>query len=247
MALTRLAMTRPRAAGLTLAISLALSACTGQSLSPVESYPQGFAPWSDGLSPYHLGPGDHFLVKYRLLPDLDDEATVAPDGTAGLRMAGQVDAAGLTSAELAQEIETKSKRWMRDPQVTVALRETPSNKVFVGGSVQHPGPFPLSGRMGAMEAILLAGGFNDEARYDEVVLIRRSPDNKPMLRTINLRDFIQTGGAPGDVPLASGDILFVPRSSIAETDLWVEQFINRVVPFQRSFSYTIGRQRSTSQ
>ncbi|MCW2238771.1 polysaccharide biosynthesis/export family protein [Azospirillum canadense] len=224
----------------------ALSACTGQSLSPKQALPEGFAGWEDAVPAYRLGPGDRFQVKFTLVPDMDEEVMIGPDGSAGLRMAGQVDAAGLTPAELAGLIETKAKRWMRAPQVSVGLRETPSNRAYVGGAVARPGPYLLNGRIGVMEAIMLAGGFDREARYEEVVLIRRNPQNKPMLRTIDLRNFIETGTAVGDVPMAAGDILFVPRSSIAETGLWVEQFINRVVPFERVFSYTIGRTHGVS-
>ncbi len=222
---------------------VALSACsTGQSVQPKEAMPEGFARWEDAIPPYRLGPGDRFQVKFMLVPDMDEEVMIGPDGSAGLRMAGQIDAAGLTPAELAGLVETKAKRWMRAPQVSIGLKETPSNRAYVGGAVARPGPYLLNGRVGVMEAITLAGGFDREARYGEVVLIRRNPQNQPMLRTIDMRHFLETGGAPGDVPLAAGDILFVPRSSIAELGLWVEQFINRVVPFERVFSYTIGRQ-----
>ena len=224
----------------------ALGACTGQSLSPKQALPEGFAGWEDAVPPYRLGPGDRFQVKFMLVPDMDEEVMIGPDGSAGLRMAGQLEAAGLTPAELAELIEAKARRWMRAPQVSVGLRETPSNRAYVGGSVARPGPYLLNGRIGVMEAIMLAGGFDREARYEEVVLIRRNPENKPMLRTIDMRRFIETGAAVGDVPLAAGDILFVPRSSIAETGLWVEQFINRVVPFDRAFSYTIGRTQGMS-
>ena len=78
----------------------------------------------------------------------------------------------------------------------------------------------------------------NEARVDEVVLIRRSPTDRPMLRTLNLKDFLQTGA--GEVPLFPGDIVFVPRNRASEAGLWVEQFLNRVVPFQKGFSYTIN-------
>ena len=228
--------------GVLLAALVLLGACTGQSLNPKQAMPEGFAQWEDSIPPYRLGPGDRFQVKFMLVPDMDEEVMIGPDGSAGLRMAGQVDAAGLTPGELAELIETRARRWMRAPQVSIGLKETPSNRAYVGGSVARPGPYLLNGRIGVMEAITLAGGFDREARYEEVVLIRRNPDNKPMLRTIDTRRFLETGTAVGDVPLAAGDILFVPRSSIAETGLWVEQFINRVVPFERAFNYTISRQ-----
>lgn len=242
MVVTAVAELRKTVARYVLLLAVAaLGACTGQSLSPKPAMPEGFARWEDSVPAYRLGPGDRFQVKFMLVPDLDEEVLIGPDGSAGLRMAGQVEAAGLTPTELAEVIETKAKRWMRAPQVSIGLRETPSNRAYVGGAVARPGPYLMNGRIGVMEAIMLAGGFDREARYGEVVLIRRNPENKPMLRTIDLRNFIETGTAAGDVPLAAGDILFVPRSSIAETGLWVEQFINRVVPFERAFNYTIGR------
>lgn len=230
------------ARGVLLAAVLALGACTGQSVQPREAMPEGFARWEDAMPPYRLGPGDRFQVKFMLVPDMDEEVLIGPDGSAGLRMAGQVEAAGLTPGELAEVVEARARRWMRAPQVSIGLKETPSNRAYVGGAVARPGPYLLNGRIGVMEAIMLAGGFDREARYEEVVLIRRNPENKPMLRTIDTRRFLETGTAAGDVPLAAGDILFVPRSSIAETGLWVEQFINRVVPFERTFNYTISRQ-----
>jgi protein involved in polysaccharide export with SLBB domain len=74
-----------------------------------------------------------------------------------------------------------------------------------------------------------------------VVLIRRNPANRPMLRTVNLRGFLEGGADTGDVPLVPGDIVYVPRNKISEVDLWIDQFINRFVPFSKSFNYTINR------
>jgi protein involved in polysaccharide export with SLBB domain len=87
----------------------------------------------------------------------------------------------------------------------------------------------------------LAGGFAPDARMDEVVLIRRNPANRPMLRTVNLRGFLEGGDNTGDVPLVPGDIVYEPRNKISEVDLWIDQFINRFVPFSKSFNYTINR------
>ena len=58
----------------------------------------------------------------------------------------------------------------------------------------------------------------------------------------NTRRYIYVNGGidANSVPLMTGDIIYVPRSSIAEVNLWIDQFINKVVPFQRSFSYTLG-------
>ncbi|MFN3461184.1 MAG: polysaccharide biosynthesis/export family protein [Oceanibaculum sp.] len=234
------------AARLALAMLLltGLAACgTDQSLTPRETAAGRFAAWSDAVPEYRLGSGDTVQVTYLFTPNLDEEALVAPDGTITLRIAGRLQAEGLTAEELNGAVTEASAKWMRQPVTRVAVREARAARVYVGGQVGRAGAIPLDRRIGALEAVLLAGGFTDEARTSEVVLIRRSPEDSPMLRTLNLKDFIQTGGADGTVPLVAGDILYVPRSGIAEVNLWIDQFINRVLPFQRSanFTYTITR------
>ena len=48
-----------------------------------------------------------------------------------------------------------------------------------------------------------------------------------------------------DVPIYPGDILFVPRTTIAEINLWIELFIERVLPFERSFQYSLNRNQNS--
>ncbi len=226
-----------------LALVLLAAACTGQSLDPKPSSGElnGFATWSDEVPAYQVGPGDRLQVKYLLTPEMDEETIVTPDGSVGLRAAGQVKVVGLTMEQLDRLVEERSRRWLLAPRVTVSLKEAGAARVYVGGSVARPGAYPLTGRLGALEAVLQAGGFDSEARYSQVVLLRRNADNRPMLRTLDLRSLIQAGAPDADMPLVAGDIVYVPRSEIAELNLWIDQFINRVLPFQRGFSYTINR------
>ncbi len=227
----------------------ALSACSGhtssftttQSVTPVESEPKGFAGWNDAVPEYRFIPGDKIRVQYLLTPELGEDAVVAPDGQIGLRAAGQVTAAGLTARELQDAVAKAALANLVNPIVTASLLESPGARVFVGGSVARPGAFPIDGRRGPFEAVVLAGGFAPEARMDEVVLIRRNPQNRPMLRTVDLRSFANLGTDAGDLPLVPGDIVFVPRNRISEVDLWIDQFINKFIPFQKVFSYTVNR------
>lgn len=242
-----------RLCGLAAALLLA-TACESNNftLKPVptptaaQAQPQGFANWNDQVPAYRVGPGDRVQVRYLDTPELDEEALVAPDGTVSLRPAPQVMAAGYTLPELSNQVAIQSRAWLRDPKVSVALKESASGRIYVGGQVARAGTFAVQGRIGIVESILLAGGFADDARVGEIVLIRRSPDNRPMLRTVNVKEFLQTGSTANDVPLVAGDIVFVPRSTIGEVNLWIEQFINRVLPFQRSanFTYSLYRQQN---
>lgn len=231
-----------RAVAATLLLASAAGAgCTTQAIDPVEANPTGFAQWTDEPVAYRFGPGDKIKVQFLLTPELGEETVIEPDGTVALRSTGHVRAAGLTAMELEAAIAQASRRVLRNPVVTVSLNDPGAAVVFVGGSVRKPGAYPIPGRRGLLEAIVLANGFEAEARMSEVVLIRRNPENRPMLRTVNLQQFASTATAAGDVPLVAGDIVFVPRNRISELGLWVDQFINRVVPFNRSFSYAINR------
>lgn len=228
---------------------LSVSACasgtdnfsTTQSMRVTERMPEGFATWTDAPAPYRFGPGDRVKVQFLLTPEVNETSLVAPDGAMSLRVAGRVLAAGLTTEELEQAVTTASRRVLTNPIVTTGLEEAGSAVVYVGGSVQRAGAYPLTGRQGIAEIIARAGGIDESARMDQIVLIRRSPNDTPMLRTVNLQAFMSGADLAADVPLASGDIVFVPRSRLGEVGQWVDQAINRIVPFSRSFSYTINR------
>ncbi|MDB5413668.1 MAG: Protein involved in polysaccharide export, contains domain of the beta-grasp fold [Rubritepida sp.] len=214
---------------------------TTQSISVRENRPEGFAPWSDAQAPYRFGSGDRVKVQYLLTPEIDEVVLVAPDGTITTRTGARVEAAGRTAEQVGQGVTQTSRRVLTNPIVTVSLEEAGAAVAFVGGMVRRAGAYPVQGRRGVAEMVALAGGLEDTGRMDQVVLIRRSADNRPMLRTVDLRGFISGDDVAADVPLLAGDIVFVPRSRVAEVGLWVDQAINRTLPFSRSFSYAINR------
>jgi len=214
---------------------------TTQAIQPVEVMPERFAAWSDAIPPYEFSTGDKIRVQFLLTPEMGEDAVVGPDGTIGLRAAGQIMAAGRTAVQLQDDIATASSKTLNQPMVTVSLVETPGAPVFVGGAVSRPGAYYINGRHGSLEAVQLAGGFTTEARMNEVVLIRRNAQDRPMLRTVDLRSLLDGGMNHPDVPLAPGDVVFVPRNRISEVDKWINQYINLFLPFGRSFSYTINQ------
>ncbi|UPY35792.1 polysaccharide biosynthesis/export family protein [Sediminicoccus sp. KRV36] len=220
---------------------LILAACTGQEIQVSNRQPEGFAPWQESVPVYRIGPNDKLNVRFRLTPELNETVLVAPDGSIVLRAAGRVQLLGLSGPEAEAAIATAALRVLRNPEVSVGFEEAAASQIFVGGMVRRAGSFPLTGRRGVMEAVLLAGGFENEARMNEVVLIRRNPQSRPMLRTVDLQSFTAAGSETEDVALQPGDIIFVPRSRVAEVALWVDQTINRTIPFSRAFSYSINR------
>lgn len=223
-------------------VLLLLAGCTGQELNPRDVEASGFQPWADTVPEYLISPGDKIRVQFLLTPELNESVVVAPDGNVGLRAAGgQVAIGGLTMTGAQTAIATASRRNLTNPIVTASMEEAAGSLVLVGGAVRQPGAYPIPGRSGVLNAVLLARGFEEYARTNQVVLIRRSARNQPMMRTLDLQGYISGTGLQEDVPIFAGDIVYVPRSRIGEANVWIDQFVNRMAPFNRSFNYSINR------
>lgn len=233
-----------RFAVLAALLSLGVASCGKESIRPERTDAAAFAPWVADDSPYRIGPGDELEIRLPFSGEYNDRAVVGPDGRFTLPLVGEVVGEGKTVASLTEELEKRYSRDLVQPRVTVAIRNYASQRVFVGGEVNGAGLINLPGRIGVMEAILLAKGFMDTAKTTEVVLIRRGRDGRPMMRTVDVAGYV--AGRNPDVPLQAFDVVFVPKSSIAEVNLFIDQFINRVVPFQRGFTYTVGRTSNTN-
>ena len=230
---------RPRLILASLILPL-LAACT-QHISIVPTRVEGFAPWSNEVPVHRLAAGDEFDLRFLLNPELNDaKLVIGPDGRATVPLLGAVQAAGLTVPEFRQQLQTGYASKLRVADLDVVVRNYASSRIFVGGEVKTPGVLPLQGPTDALQGVLMAGGFLPTARSDEVVLIRRRADRVPMLRTLNLRRYAGSVTAGDDLPLQPADVIYVPRASIAEFDLFVDQYLNQALPFQRSLNYNLG-------
>lgn len=202
----------------------------------------GFRPWTDAVEyQFRFVIGDQVSIN---LPFYEGETTqtqVAPDGMIYLSLIGGVPAEGRTPKELEQELEKRYRKYLRYPTVGVVPTSFGDRQVFVGGEVNVPGAKTMPGPLGVMEAVIMAGGMKDTAGTNKIVLIRRGPDDKPMLRVVDLAQFTDTADPNENLILQPYDIVFVPRSRIAEVNLWVDQFITKTIPFQTYFSYAIQR------
>ena len=220
-------------------VLLLFSGCsTTQSIAVHQREPHAFAPWSDAAVAYRLAPGDRLRVDFLLTPELNEDAIVEPDGCLGLKVAGRVQVQNLNLDQAQNAVVRAAAAHLLHPIVTLTLTDPRAARIIVAGAVQRPGVYPLPAHAAPFEAVALAGGLLPESRMDEVVVLRQRPGAQAMVRTVNLRRFVSTGSGRDSVLLASEDIVYVPRSRIADFDLWVDENINRTLPFSRSFDYT---------
>jgi polysaccharide export outer membrane protein len=126
--------------------------------------------------------------------------------------------------------------------VSINVKASAAQRVFVGGQVGRPGMVPLTGALTVLQAVLSAEGFKDDACPSEVVVIRRDPAAsapRSLVFMVNLDRVINGKDATQDLLLQPADIVVVPRSGIGRVDLWVDQYIRRLLPFGMNATYTV--------
>ncbi len=178
---------------------------------------------------YVIRPGDELQLDFYLNPEFNRDVTVRPDGNVTLDLAGTVQAAGLTPEQFADKVNQAYLHELRNPGAVVHVKNSPTFRVYVQGQVTHAGAFPLQPGETALQAIAEAGGVNETAGADSAVLIRRDACGNPQGIKVDLRA-ADSGKKVQDVALMPSDILVVPRSPIANVDLFVKQYITNLIP-----------------
>ena len=159
---------------------LLLSACAGGGIASRGDAPTDLPPADPvaeavGRPEYRIGPSDLLAVTVFQIEDLGREVRVNNNGEVSLPLVGAVGAAGRTVDQLEDDIARKyNEKYLQDPQVTVFVKEFASQRVTVGGSVEKPGIYPITSSMTLLQALSLAGGFDDVASHSNVFVFRTS-------------------------------------------------------------------------
>lgn len=185
-----------------------LAGCESCQEAPVTDYENINREISEQLIKVGLGPGDVFEVTVYGEDKLSGTHRIAPDGAIQFPLINRVVVEGMTASEIAEEITRRLQDgYLRDPSVSVYVTEYGSKKVFVLGEVQRPGTFPFTAGMNIVEAIALAGGFEDSANTNYVIVTRQSAEGE---RRIAVPVEKITEGIAQNLNLQPGDIVFVP-------------------------------------
>lgn len=157
-----------------------------------------------------LGPGDVIEIRVFQEKELSGEFQVSADGTIDYPLLGTLKVGDATPSQVAERVrEGLANGYLRDPFVTVTVKELVSKRVYVLGQVSKPGTFPYEDGMTIIHVITLAGGFTKIARPNAVVVTR--VENGEETRTVVPVNEISEGRARNFF-LRPGDIVFVPES-----------------------------------
>jgi polysaccharide biosynthesis/export protein len=158
---------------------------------------------------YRLQPGDLLHVDVWKETDLQSEVLIRPDGGISFALAGDMQAAGLTTDELRVQLENRVRKLVPDAVVTVAVKAPNGNRVYVIGKVNKPGDFALNRPIDVMQAISLAGGVTPFASADKIRVLHREGPSQHSVR-FHYSEVTQGRHLEQNILLQSGDTVIVP-------------------------------------
>ncbi|MFN7919150.1 MAG: polysaccharide biosynthesis/export family protein [Bryobacteraceae bacterium] len=168
---------------------------------------------------YKLRPSDSVEVQYRYTPEFNATVTVQPDGFVTLPMTGSVRVGGMSARQASAAIAAKAGERLKDPEVSVILKDFVKPYFTVAGEVTKPGRYDLRGEATVLEGIAQSGWFNKEsAKHSQVLLVRRVGDDLGEVRVVNLKKTATARYVQEDLKLRAGDLLVVPQNFISKLD-----------------------------
>ncbi len=157
---------------------------------------------------YVIGPGDVLGVVVWKEPSVSGTVKVRPDGFITLPLINEIEAVGLTTAQLRETLQKKYKDFIKDPFVTIRVQQITSSEIFLIGEVSKPGAYPAIGNDSLLQLLTRAGGLSIFADRDDIRVVRRN-GNKVTEYIVDY-DAIIKGDLKQDILLRPGDRVIVP-------------------------------------
>jgi len=161
---------------------------------------------------YLIGPEDVLEVSVWKNAELSKVVIVRPDGMISLPLTTDIKAAGFTPNQLRTTITGKLKEYMETAVVSVIVQQVNSFRVFILGEVVKPGVYTLKSKTTLLQAIAIAGGFNQFASRNKIVIIREKIEDSAKTEKINIRfdDIVYSKDEGKNFVLMPSDTIFIP-------------------------------------
>jgi polysaccharide biosynthesis/export protein len=233
-------------------MAVLLAACAPNTVinpTPVSQLDQQARSYAQTPKEYIIEVGDTLDIKFMYNAELNELAVpVRPDGRISIQLAHDVQAAGMTPTQLRNVLNEKLAVELKKPETAIIVRSFGGQKIFVDGEVNYSGPIDFRGRMTVFQAIGQARGLRETARLSNIIVIRKDFEGKPMAANLDIRKVINGTDLSQDIALMPYDIVYVPKSQIANWLKFVDEYINRAVPggfpgwsdFYNPYTYAFG-------
>jgi polysaccharide export outer membrane protein len=200
---------------LSLALSLFFSACSSFPSASTTGVgePSDMPATADGGAPtadsYMIQPGDVLEISVWKEKDLQKDLMVRPDGGLNFPLTGDIIASGKTVEQLRKELVAKLTKYVPDPVVTVSIKQSLGNKIYIVGNVNKPGDYIVIRNVDVMQALSMAGGPTPYASVNNIKILRRvSGEQKVFLFKYS---HVEKGeDLEQNIMLQGGDVVVVP-------------------------------------
>jgi polysaccharide export outer membrane protein len=170
---------------------------------------------------YRLSKSDTVDLNFTFSPDFNQTLTVQPDGFVALKGASTLFVEGLTVPQMQQAVASAYRSFLREPEITVTLKDFDKPYFLASGEVARPGKYELRGDLTVNEGVAIAGGFTQQARHSQVVLFRRISAYVAESHVIDLKKMLDSRDLHEDLHLQPGDFIYVPQSRISKIRRYV--------------------------
>ncbi len=164
-------------------------------------------------SDYVLQAGDLVDIKVFMETDMDRTLRVSANGTVTFPLVGNVQIGGYSVSEAEDLLVEKLKTYIKNPQVSMLIKEYANKMVYVLGQIKKPSaiPIPPEKTITVLEAITSVGGFTDIANMSKVKILRMD-NGKQKSIDVDVNAITKQGNKSLDITLMPGDVVFVPQS-----------------------------------
>jgi protein involved in polysaccharide export with SLBB domain len=143
---------------------------------------------------------------------------------------GEIPVAEITAADLSKLLVEQTSHRLGDPEVMVDLIRSSEKTIYVGGEAGRPSAVPSREGLSPVQTVLIARGSRETALLDSLILVQaQNLGNNLISRKINLEEVVM-GGVKVQILLAPTDIKFMPRTAIANANIWVRQHVKDLLP-----------------
>jgi polysaccharide export outer membrane protein len=181
---------------------------------------------------YIIGVGDRLDVTFFYHPDVTTkDLLVRNDGRITLPYLGDVVAAGYSPMQLDTLLTQQFSEILKEPNISVILREAADPMVFVLGQVKKPGGYIFRRYLSLSQAIALAGGTSRGAHTREVLVLRRDGVHSIVGVQIDLQGILNGESIQDDLPLRNMDLVFVPKTALESSSEVMQALTEVISPF----------------
>lgn len=209
---------------------LLLNACAGKNAAKLNPSGSAAGPAVVMLPEYRLGILDELEIRVQFHERLNEMAKIRPDGRITLLEIGELYVLGLTANEVDRLITEAYAKNFHAPEVTIFVRNFANRSVYVFGEVEKPGRLDLMPNMTVLQALAAAGGSVRGAKLNSVVVLRPGNDGQLQATRLDLNRKAIHSGQAQDQLLLPLDLVFVPKTTIANVNEFLTQIYDGLFP-----------------